>query len=814
VKLPALYFDWLQKDVPTGSVDRFPELTGRFETSVRGVYCIGDLTGIPLIKLAADSGCELMERLSKDERFKKDREANVNPDIYDLIIIGAGPAGISASMHALEMGYKHAVIESSQKFNTIVNFPTGKPIYVTPQDQPFKSSLTFSDGSKETLLEELYKDIEGKALPMREGEMVKQIIEAPDHFQVESSKGVYKALRVIVAIGKTGNARQLGAPGEKLPKVFTRLIDPGEFNDKEILVVGGGDSAIEAAVALAKNGNQVTMSYRKASLSRPKEHNIIAFQEQVEKKSITPLFESKVMQIGEKEVLLATKEGEKKIPNDAVFALIGTEIPIQFFRRSKIKMEGEKNAAYWINVIAMVSFFTMLYYGKSGFAINAFADKTGVLQMLSGYLTAPFTASYSWSLHGYAWYSSLNFLLGWIGSLVFIVTGLLALIPILRQPKRSLGTPWGRIKYSYLLLSALIFLWIYMSNVLGRAAGWVAEPTFWYSLLYTTTIILFGLRRIQVKPTRYIAYQTLTLMGIQTFFLFLLPFYLYDSLVVKAFGPQSWLIREVFPQGKWSSFGLILFWPLNINNFGTSTFWTWFPFIQTFGILLYIVQRWGKGVYCGWICSCGAMAETLGDEYRTLTPHGPKAKKMDNMGQVVLWFAFIATALHFSAMSLQTESLVADTLWGAYKLGIDVFFAGVLGLGVYFFMGGRVWCRFGCPLAALMHFYTRFSPYRIMSNKKRCISCNICTKVCHMGIDVMGYANKGIPMNDVECVRCSACIVNCPMQVLTFGDVGKVDPSNIVYKDKTIPLKKGWETGLYAKDIDMLLEEEKRKHYS
>ena len=134
--------------------------------------------------------------------------------------------------------------------------------------------------------------------------------------------------------------------------------------------------------------------------------------------------------------------------------------------------------------------------------------------------------------------------------------------------------------------------------------------------------------------------------------------------------------------------------------------------------------------------------------------------------------------------------------------------AGVIGLGVYFHFSGRVWCRFFCPLAALMHIYARFSPYRIMANKKRCISCNICTKVCHMGIDVMNFANKGIPMNDVQCVRCSACIVNCPLQVLTFGAVGSTDLENKKYKNTGFPLARGWQSGLLQKDIDMLVAEE------
>ena len=98
-----------------------------------------------------------------------------------------------------------------------------------------------------------------------------------------------------------------------------------------------------------------------------------------------------------------------------------------------------------------------------------------------------------------------------------------------------------------------------------------------------------------------------------------------------------------------------------------------------------------------------------------------------------------------------------------------MFLAGVLGYGFYFWFSGRVWCRFACPLAALMHIYARFSRFRIVADKKKCISCNVCTSVCHQGIDVMNFANKGLPMQDPECVRCSACVQSCPTGVLAFG---------------------------------------------
>ena len=194
-------------------------------------------------------------------------------------------------------------------------------------------------------------------------------------------------------------------------------------------------------------------------------------------------------------------------------------------------------------------------------------------------------------------------------------------------------------------------------------------------------------------------------------------------------------------------------------------------------------------------------------KYRTLAPHGAKAKKYEFAGQWILLAAFIITGLKLVSVLYdfnipiinEKVSYAAGFFHNFYYIGIDVIFAGVLGVGVYFFLSGRVWCRFGCPLAALMHIYSRFSKYRIFAEKKKCISCNICTKVCHMGIDVMNYANKGIPMNDVECVRCSACVVNCPTEVLSFGALPKSDPKNVLYKTIKIELTHkhdNWVSGL------------------
>ena len=168
-------------------------------------------------------------------------------------------------------------------------------------------------------------------------------------------------------------------------------------------------------------------------------------------------------------------------------------------------------------------------------------------------------------------------------------------------------------------------------------------------------------------------------------------------------------------------------------------------------------------------------------------PHGPFWNKLNMLGQFILLAAIILLVIRVTGwlapetvfstgFNLLLEGknsngeLVNPLSW---KWIVDVLIGGILGVGLYFKFSGRTWCRFACPLAALMHIYARFSKFRIFAEKSKCISCNQCTSVCHQGIDVMSFANKGMPMSDPQCVRCSACVSSCPTGVLSFGEIDR-----------------------------------------
>jgi thioredoxin reductase/ferredoxin len=826
MEILSKYFSWLQNNVPTGEVEKYPEINQNGETSVKGVFIIGDLTGIPLLKLAAESGKKIIDFFEQDNDFQKSRQNKKEQDVYDLLIIGAGPAGVAAGIEASRKKYSCIILEASKKFNTIVNFPKAKPIIATPDNYPQQSALKINDGYKESLLDELYDQIKEIKLPLEEGVTVDKIQRERDYLSIITKEKTYKAIRVILAIGKTGNSRMLSVPGEELPKVFNRLIDPDEAHLQDVLVVGGGDSALETAIAIAPFAKSVAISYRKPTFARPKEKNAESLEALVKDGKVRLFLESTIKVIKENSVLLSTKEGEKEISNSMVYTLIGKELPTAFFRRSGIKMEGEKSFTVKLQFVLLVLVAGVIYFGKSSELL--YSQLLGKMNSWGEVFYNIFAASFwekfvflpisiikalfspeirIWNAGDY-----INAFLAYFSLLGVIVLGFYLLYKFFKDHGAELKFDWRTFKYFYFIILVAFFALVFFGEryfgvlVLGK------PQSFWYTGLYSLTILIFGLRRIKMKPTKYIKLQTWSLITIQALPLFIFPEIIFPYLGnTGALGsPNGFILSQVFPGGSyWRSYGFILAWPLfisNLYNSSVTTFWLVFGFIQTFVFIPYIVYRWGKGAYCGWICSCGALAETLGDDYRTLAPHGSKAKKMENIGQWVLVAAFIVTGLKLLSVLYDFNipiinekiSYSADFLNNIYHFSIDIIFAGVLGVGVYFFLSGRVWCRFGCPLAAWMHIVSRFSRYRIFADKKKCISCNICTKVCHMGIDVMSYANKGIPMNDVECVRCSACIVNCPTEVLSFGSLAKTDLKNEMYKKVKIPVLNStdWRSGL------------------
>src|SRR4051794_34893070 len=265
------YVRWLHTGWPAGTVEKLPEVNDDGTTRVSGVRVVGDLTGVPLLKFSADTGARAVQAIAREDDFQKRKGGD---GVVDVAIIGGGVSGIAAAMEAKKAGMTYVVFEAAQEFSTIANFPKQKPIYTYPTDMTPAGEMKLTADVKEALLDELEAQRKSFGIDCKKAH-VDRIERKGSELLVHVKGGdAVRALRAIIAIGRSGNYRALGVPGEKLDKVFHRLYDPKEHAGKRVLVVGGGDSALETAIALAMAGAEVTVCYRNKEFARPKPENV------------------------------------------------------------------------------------------------------------------------------------------------------------------------------------------------------------------------------------------------------------------------------------------------------------------------------------------------------------------------------------------------------------------------------------------------------------------------------------------------------------------------------------------------------------
>ena len=319
-----------------------PHVNENYETNIKGIFIAGELGGMGLIKNSMEQGKQAVYHINKSNKTKRD-------NVFDLLIIGAGPAGISASLAARDSGLNFLTVDQDSLGGTVFSFPRSKVIMTNPVDVPLIGKIKLFNTSKQELLEIWEKALSENDIAIKEHTKVDRIVPVGDElFKVVSTTGEqFMCLHVLLAIGRRGSPRKLGVQGEGLPKVAYRLLDAEQIEDRDILVVGGGDSAVESAMLLMDK-NRVILSYRKDQFARIKAKNQENINQVFTSGSMRIIFNSNLKAIKEKEVVISVEgeEDDQIIPNDLVYIFAGGELPTKFLQNAGVEIT--KRFAYII----------------------------------------------------------------------------------------------------------------------------------------------------------------------------------------------------------------------------------------------------------------------------------------------------------------------------------------------------------------------------------------------------------------------------------------------------------------------------------
>ena len=721
---------------PNASTQR-PVLRANFESNVPGLYIIGDLAGAPVVKLAMEQGSDVAEHIVSTLPAKSE---DVN--IYDLVVIGAGAAGLNAALGAQDRGLRVLVLEKNKIANTIEDFPEGKWIYAEPDSRPPKGKLWLDGSRKEDLINRWHETIRESRLTVHVEEGVEAVRRQRDgSFEIVTSRQRYHSLRVVLATGQRGNPRRLGVPGEDLEQVYHRLYSPKHYKDEDILVVGGGNSAVEAALTLAEQ-NRVTLSCRGSEITRVFKDNRRKLDSAVKEGKLRVLFESRAKSFGDGTCELEVDHRSIQLPYHHAFVLIGVDAPSEFLRSLGIRLENDWTGNPWVP------------------ALLAFAALGGI-----------------WMFGAKAGVAGLGLTLAALG--VLIVLG-----------RRGNRFAWLGVSFvvCYSIYAAKqpegLEYWPYRGWGARALTFWNRPWSFWYTVLYTAIMTVFGLQAMKrwgfAKRDRFQIWRYASLISFQWIFFFLIPEFLFQWAVKYQWVGARLAHDPVFAGQAWRAYGLVYAWPLFFYTFfgNPHEVWVVWGLVLAFVIIPVLVLFHGKR-YCSWICGCGGLAETLGDRWRHLAPKGKTSVRWEFMNGIVLAAAAVITVLVLARDTFHIFAKPSVVGLEYYHLFADVWLVGIIPVTLYPFFGGKVWCRYWCPLAKLMQIFsaafTRFraSRFSIYSNEK-CIACLECTRNCQVGIDVMSYALKQEPITNANssCIGCGICVTVCPMGVLSFQSEG------------------------------------------
>ena len=390
----------------------------------------------------------------------------------------------------------------------------------------------------------------------------------------------------------------------------------------------------------------------------------------------------------------------------------------------------------------------------------------------------------------------LTFGLGIIGALLFILPNLFLLGKagiknngIYLESSTNRGfIAWLVLVYLVLFYLVLYFMpdyvvnWTYILDPISKSLnGGLASQWFVYGFLYCIIMLVMATRMyIKYRHNKYQLIRTTSVLFFQIVFAFLIPE------IMTSLNMPGYDFKNAFPL----DYDFFFDWNLNslLNSGGIGIFILVWGIILTLIIVPVMVYFFGKRWYCSWVCGCGGLAETLGDPYRQHSDKSLNAWKLERwLIHFVLLFSLVMTLVTLYTYFTGTDSLLGiNSQWikDTYSFLIGAWFAGVIGTGFYPIFGNRVWCRFGCPLAAYLGFVQRFkSRFRITTNGGQCISCGNCSTYCEQGIDVRAYAQKGENIVRSSCVGCGICSAVCPRGVLKLEngpENGRINPTDIL----------------------------------
>ncbi len=634
-------------------------------------------------------------------------------DVLDVLIVGAGSSGLGAADRCDQLGLSYVVIEQQRAAQLIRGFTKGKPLFAEPEPIELKSRLWFEECSKEELLDTWDRQIPELGLQINEFEQVTDVRRTSgDDFTVVTDKCEYRARRVVLAIGRAGNPRKLRAPGES------------EHAEKISQNVSDPDEWRDRDLVVFGAGDVAC----EAAVVLADGGNRVALV--APDREFTFPKKRNIDAVADR-----ARDGKIAVHLSHKAAGIGdAEIEIEHIDT------GEKTALRYDHVFRCIGAeLPLKFFDRIGVTL----EKTWHLKR---WITLAVAFMSCYTIYGVkkpAWPFSPGAILERVPNLV------------------TFSTP----------------------EFLGQAVR--IDPVFWYALVYSVVMTVFGVKAYRRWGVAYNdSYQKkryISLIVVQWTLGFIIPAVIMYWVHFKI-GDNMWLGKA---GNYWHAFGIELAFPLYFSMFfyDVGLFYLIFGLVSAFIVIPILSVFHGKR-YCTWFCGCGGLAETLGDRWRHLAPKGKVSRRWEWMSTAVLIWAFVAAGFVlartgfgiYAGSSAFSPQGWAATVLSSYGWVADYWLAAVIPVTLYPIAGGKIWCRYWCPLAKWMQLWSKWlGRLRIVSDEK-CITCGECSRYCQVGIDVMGFAKnrQEFSNRNTACIHCGICITVCPMDVLEF-DSGRAE---------------------------------------